>query len=82
MNEEVFASLGEVRAVIESWRKDDNRVRPRLALGGLTPEAGFNIGSAKIYPPGSRIRRGNRDVADKAHSAENGDIGPKLIKCK
>jgi hypothetical protein len=39
LNEEVFASLAEARAVIERWRQDYNRVQPHSAHGGLTPEA-------------------------------------------
>lgn len=39
LNEEVFASLAEARAVIERWRLDYNHVRPHSAHGGLTPEA-------------------------------------------
>ena len=39
LNEEVFTSLAEARAVIERWRCDYNQVRPHSAHGGLTPEA-------------------------------------------
>jgi len=39
LNEEVFASLAEARAVIERWRRDYNEVRPHSAHGGLTPHA-------------------------------------------
>jgi putative transposase len=39
LNEEVFASLAEARAVIAHWRQDYNQVRPHSAHGGLTPEA-------------------------------------------
>jgi len=39
LNEEVFGSLAEARAVIERWRLDYNHVRPHSAHGGLTPEA-------------------------------------------
>ena len=39
LNEEVFATLAEARAVIERWRLDYNHVRPHSAHGGLTPEA-------------------------------------------
>jgi transposase InsO family protein len=39
LNEEVFATLAEARAVIERWRIDYNHVRPHSAHGGLTPEA-------------------------------------------
>lgn len=38
LNEEVFATLAEARAVIERWRRDYNQVRPHSAHGGLTPE--------------------------------------------
>ena len=38
LNEEVFATLAEARAVIERWRIDYNHVRPHSAHGGLSPE--------------------------------------------
>ena len=50
LNEEVFASLAEARAVIARWRQDYNLVRPHSAHGGLTPEA-VRMGSA-----GDRLR--------------------------
>ena len=37
LNEEVFSSLAEARAVIERWRVDFNTARPHSAHGGLTP---------------------------------------------
>jgi putative transposase len=37
LNEEVFASLAEARAIIESWRRDYNTIRPHSSHGGLTP---------------------------------------------
>jgi putative transposase len=39
LNEEVFASLAEARAVIERWRQDYNTVRPHSAHSGRTPDA-------------------------------------------
>ena len=39
LNEEIFTTLAEARAVIERWRCDYNQVRPHSAHGGLTPQA-------------------------------------------
>ena len=50
LNEEVFASLAEARAVIERWRLDYNHVRPHSAHGGLTPEA------VRLNPAAGRLR--------------------------
>lgn len=50
LNEEVFASLAEARAVIERWRRDYNQVRPHSAHGGLTPEA------VRMRSAGGRLR--------------------------
>lgn len=50
LNEEVFASLAEARAVIERWRQDYNQVRPHSAHNGLTPEA------VRIRSAGNRLR--------------------------
>ena len=40
LNEEVFATLAEARAVIERWRIDYNHVRPHSAHGGIDPGGG------------------------------------------
>lgn len=37
LNEHVFASLGEARALIEAWRIDYNTIRPHRRLGRLPP---------------------------------------------
>lgn len=37
LNEEVFGSITEARAVIGRWRVDYNTARPHSAHGGLTP---------------------------------------------
>ena len=50
LNEEVFPSLVEARAVIERWRFDYNQVRPQSAHRGLTPAA------ACIRSAGDRMR--------------------------
>ena len=50
LNEEVFASLAEARAVIERWRLDYNHVRPHSAHGGLTPAA------VRMNPAAGRLR--------------------------
>jgi putative transposase len=50
LNEEVFTSLAEARAVIERWRLDYNQVRPHSAHRGLTPQAAF------IRSAGDRLR--------------------------
>jgi putative transposase len=54
LNEEVFTSLAEARAVIERWRQDYNRVWPHSAHGGLTPQAAF------ILSAGDRLRNPNQ----------------------
>jgi putative transposase len=50
LNEEVFSTLAEARAVIERWRIDYNHVRPHSAHGGLTPEA------VRLNPAAGRLR--------------------------
>ncbi len=37
LNECVFASLTEARAIIEAWRQDYHHLRPHSSLGALTP---------------------------------------------
>ncbi len=37
LNAHWFASLGEARIVLESWRREYNDERPHTSLGGLTP---------------------------------------------
>ena len=38
LNETLFASLPQARAVLEAWRIDHNAVRPHSALANRTPE--------------------------------------------
>ena len=37
LNETLFTSLVQVRAVLNAWKNDYNDVRPHSALGNLTP---------------------------------------------
>jgi putative transposase len=50
LNEYLFSSLGEARAIIEAWRHDYNHLRPHSSLGYLAPEefAARNQGSSAI----------------------------------
>ena len=50
LNEELFATLAEARAVIDRWRIDYNHVRPHSPHGGLTPEA------VRRHPAAVRLR--------------------------
>ncbi len=38
LNEHLFRTIWEARAMIETWRIDYNRHRPHSSLGNLTPE--------------------------------------------
>jgi len=38
LNETLFVSLAQARAVLDAWRTDYNGVRPHSALANLTPE--------------------------------------------
>ena len=57
LNEEVFTSLAEARAVIERWRCDDNQVRPHSAHGGLTPEAAHRRSAGDRLRNPDQLRR-------------------------
>jgi putative transposase len=37
LNETLFTSLAQVRAVLSAWKNDYNDIRPHSALGNLTP---------------------------------------------
>jgi putative transposase len=37
LNETLFTSLAQARAILEAWRRDYNTVRPHSKLGGRTP---------------------------------------------
>jgi putative transposase len=37
LNETLFTSMAQARAVLATWRKDYNIVRPHSKLGGRTP---------------------------------------------
>lgn len=54
LNETLFSSLSEARALLAAWRDDYNRVRPHSSLANQTPEA-FRIAiSALAATPGNR----------------------------
>jgi putative transposase len=37
LNETLFTSMAQTRAVLAAWRQDYNTIRPHSKLGGLTP---------------------------------------------
>jgi putative transposase len=37
LNETLFSSIGQVRAVLAAWRSDYNAARPHSALGNIPP---------------------------------------------
>jgi len=37
LNETLFTSMAQARAVLDIWRQDYNTIRPHSKLGGLTP---------------------------------------------
>jgi putative transposase len=39
LNERLFTSMVQARAVLAAWRQDYNTIRPHSKLGGLTPAA-------------------------------------------
>jgi transposase InsO family protein len=60
LNETLFVSLPQARAVLDSWRADYNRVRPHSALANKTPEEfrawhiaiAANAGNIQNFNPG------------------------------
>ncbi len=63
LNETLFTSLAQVRAVLAAWKNDYNDVRPLSALGNLTPTEnadrsapGPQRGGAVRYTKGSAPR--------------------------
>jgi putative transposase len=63
LNETLFTSLAQVRAVLANWKDDYNTVRPHSALGNLTPAEyadrsapGPQRGGALRYTTGSAPR--------------------------
>jgi putative transposase len=55
LNEHVFATLAEARAIIEAWRHDYNRVRPHSALGDNAPEQFARAWHSAAAKDGSRV---------------------------
>ena len=72
LNEYVFTSLREARAIIEAWRHDYNHLRPHSSLGYLAPEefAARNQGSSAIARTAWPARAGRR-------GARRADLGSK-----
>ena len=55
LNETLFTSLAQVRAVLAAWKDDYNNARPHSALGNLTP-AEFAERSAQGPQRGGALR--------------------------
>jgi putative transposase len=55
LNETLFTSLAQVRAVLAAWKDDYNHARPHSALGNLTP-AEFAAHSAEEPQRGGALR--------------------------
>jgi putative transposase len=51
LNEHVFVSLNEARAIIEAWRHDYNHWRPHGSLGALTPTEFAALKGQERQPP-------------------------------
>jgi putative transposase len=51
LNEYVFTSLAEARAIIEAWRQDYNHLRPHSSLGALTPVEFATLNGQETQPP-------------------------------
>lgn len=51
LNEHIFLSLAEARAIIEAWRDDYNHRRPHSSLGALTPLEFAQLAMEKLKPP-------------------------------
>ena len=69
LNETLFTSLPQVRAVLAAWQRDYNEVRPHSALGGLTPAEMLACGPAcpslaPGSPPSRTLRAAARRLAE------------------
>jgi len=56
LNETVFTSLRQARAVLAAWQRDYNEVRPHSALGGRPPAA---FSAPPCSPASSPLRAGS-----------------------
>jgi len=66
LNEHVFASLAEARAIIEAWRLDYNGSRPHSSLGYATPNefaATWHAADDKTDEPGAALRPATGRIA-------------------
>ena len=52
LNQHVFTTVADARALIEGWRVDYNSLRPHSSLGGLAPDD-FSASQAGGVPPSS-----------------------------
>lgn len=60
LNETLFSSLSEARAVLARWRRDYNEVRPHSALANRTPEEfhAHHLVLAATNDQGQKVSRG------------------------
>jgi putative transposase len=54
LNEYVFSTLAEARAIIEAWHQDYNQRRPHSSLGALTPNEFAALKREQTIPPRER----------------------------
>ena len=58
LNETLFTSLRQARAVLAAWQRDYNEVRPHSAHGGEPPVSiGLPAVLARVNPAARRLRR-------------------------
>ncbi|MBX9751227.1 MAG: transposase [Roseococcus sp.] len=50
LNENLFTTMPQARAVLATWRRDDNTIPPHSKLGGRTPPKSQANGVAGIPP--------------------------------
>ena len=76
LNETVFTSLSQARAVIAAWVADYNTARPHSAFGYQTPAA--HPAKLKAMEPVSEPRRGG-ETGSNAQTAPHGVTSPKAL---
>ena len=75
LNETLFTSLAQARAVLSAWKNDYNNIRPHSALGNLTPTE-YADRSAPGPQRGGALRYTSRSAAPPRCSTE-----PRRLKC-
>jgi hypothetical protein len=78
LNETLFSSLAQARAVLAEWQLDYNTIRPHSSLGNLPPAHDAKLSAPASQPDGCCAQPGATPPAPLPHRAEQAQMTNRL----